>query len=201
VLTTISTGGASRRPAASTTGRLRGVPGAGRRRRPARRAAHRAGGRARRPAGDDGRRERRPLLRAGAPRRRAVGYSVALGAFLAGALVAESGEGATVEHLVQPVRDIFAAIFFVAVGMLISPSLIAEHWAAVAGADAGGHRGHGSSASRTGVFLTGEGIRTSIKAGLSLAQIGEFSFIIAGVGLSTGRPGRSCIRWRSRCRR
>jgi len=114
-----------------------------------------------------------------------VGYSVALGAFLAGALVAESGEGGTIEHLVQPVRDIFAAIFFVAVGMLINPVLIAEHWAAVLVLTVlvvvGTVIGVG-----TGVFLTGEGIRTSIKAGLSLAQIGEFSFIIAGVGLSTG---------------
>jgi CPA2 family monovalent cation:H+ antiporter-2 len=115
----------------------------------------------------------------------AVGYSVALGAFLAGALVAESGEGATVEHLVQPVRDIFAAIFFVAVGMLIQPSLIVEHWPAVLvltlvvifGTFVG---------VAPAVFLTGEGVRTSIKAGLSLAQIGEFSFIIAGVGLATG---------------
>ena len=115
----------------------------------------------------------------------AVGYSVALGAFLAGALVAESGEGSTVEHLVQPVRDIFAAIFFVAVGMLINPALIAEHWPAVLVLTVvvvvGTLIGVG-----TGVFLTGEGIRTSIKSGLSLAQIGEFSFIIAGVGLTTG---------------
>jgi CPA2 family monovalent cation:H+ antiporter-2 len=99
--------------------------------------------------------------------------------------VAESGEGATVEHLVQPVRDIFAAIFFVAVGMLIQPSLIIEHWPAVLvltlvvifGTFVG---------VAPAVFLTGEGVRTSIKAGLSLAQIGEFSFIIAGVGLATG---------------
>jgi CPA2 family monovalent cation:H+ antiporter-2 len=115
----------------------------------------------------------------------AVGYSVALGAFLAGALVAESGEGSTVEHLVQPVRDMFAAIFFVAVGMLIQPALIAEHWLAVlvltvvvvVGTLVG---------VATGAFLAGEGVRTAIKAGLSLAQIGEFSFIIAGVGLATG---------------
>jgi CPA2 family monovalent cation:H+ antiporter-2 len=60
-----------------------------------------------------------------------AGYSVALGAFLGGALVAESGEAATVEHLVQPIRDMFAAIFFVAVGMLIDPALVAEHWVAI----------------------------------------------------------------------
>jgi CPA2 family monovalent cation:H+ antiporter-2 len=115
----------------------------------------------------------------------AVGYSVALGAFLAGALVAESGEGATVEHLVQPVRDIFAAIFFVAVGMLIQPSLIAEHWPAVLALTVVVVFGTLVGVA-TGVFLIGEGVRMSIRAGLSLAQIGEFSFIIAGVGLATG---------------
>lgn len=118
----------------------------------------------------------------------AVGYSVALGAFLAGALVAESGEAEVVEHLVRPVRDIFAAIFFIAVGMLINPALVANHWVAVliltAVVVAGKLAGVG-----VGVFLTGEGIRTSIQAGMSLAQIGEFSFIIAGVGLSSGATG------------
>ncbi|HJU65704.1 MAG TPA: cation:proton antiporter, partial [Gemmatimonadaceae bacterium] len=58
----------------------------------------------------------------------AFGYSVALGAFIAGSLVAESGEEKVVERLVQPVRDMFAAIFFVSVGVLIDPALIAEHW-------------------------------------------------------------------------
>jgi CPA2 family monovalent cation:H+ antiporter-2 len=117
------------------------------------------------------------------------GYSVALGAFLGGALVAESGEARQVEHLVQPVRDMFAAIFFVAVGMLIEPALIAEHWLAtlvltlvvVAGKVLG---------VSLGAFLAGQGTRTSVQAGMSLAQIGEFSFIIAGVGLSLGATGR-----------
>src|SRR5688572_11595580 len=59
------------------------------------------------------------------------GYSVALGAFIAGWLVAESGHEKHIEHLVAPVRDIFAAIFFVAVGMLIDPALVAEHWFAI----------------------------------------------------------------------
>ena len=118
----------------------------------------------------------------------AVGYSVALGAFLAGALVAESGEAKIIEHLVQPVRDMFAAIFFVSVGMLINPALVADHWAVVliliALVVVGKLVGVATS-----VFLTGEGIRTSIQAGMSLAQIGEFSFIIAAVGLSSGATG------------
>ena len=60
-----------------------------------------------------------------------AGYSVALGAFIAGSLVAESGEAQAVEELVRPVRDLFAAIFFVSVGMLIEPALVARHWVAV----------------------------------------------------------------------
>src|SRR5690606_30314118 len=60
-----------------------------------------------------------------------AGYSVALGAFLAGSLIAESGKAHTVEKLVLPIRDLFAAIFFVSVGMLIDPGLVREHWEAV----------------------------------------------------------------------
>lgn len=116
------------------------------------------------------------------------GYSVALGAFLAGSLVDESGEGAHIEHLVQGVRDMFGAIFFVAVGMLINPALIAEHWAAVAVFTVVVVLGKILSVA-TGVFLTGQGIRTAVQAGMGLAQIGEFSFIIAGLGLSLGATG------------
>ena len=118
----------------------------------------------------------------------AVGYSVALGAFLAGALIAESGEAKIIEHLVQPIRDMFAAIFFVSVGMLINPTLVADHWAAVLILVALVITGKLVGVA-TSVFLTGEGIRTSIQAGMSLAQIGEFSFIIAAVGLSSGATG------------
>ena len=112
------------------------------------------------------------------------GYSVALGAFLAGSLVAESGEEKVIEPLIGPVRDMFAAIFFVAVGMLIDPRIIAEHWVAVLVFTAiviGGN----IVAVTIGAFVAGYGTRTSIQTGMSLAQIGEFSFIIAGVGLAT----------------
>ena len=113
------------------------------------------------------------------------GYSVALGAFLVGSLVAESGEEKVVEHLVQPVRDMFAAIFFVAVGMLIDPRVIAQHWLAVVVFTVLVIVGKVVSVT-VGAFLAGYGTRTSVKTGMSLAQIGEFSFIIAGVGLATG---------------
>ncbi len=115
----------------------------------------------------------------------AFGYSVALGAFIAGSLVAESGEEKIVEHLVAPVRDIFAAIFFVAVGMLIDPAVIVEHWVAVLVFTVVVVVGKVFAVSLS-AFLTGYPVTTSVQTGMSLAQIGEFSFIIAGVGLATG---------------
>jgi K+:H+ antiporter len=113
------------------------------------------------------------------------GYSVALGAFLAGSLVAESGVEKTVEHLVQPVRDMFAAIFFVSVGMLIDPATIIQHWLIVLVFLVVVVVGQ-ISAVTLGAFLTGQSVQTSVKTGMSLAQIGEFSFIIAGVGMAQG---------------
>jgi CPA2 family monovalent cation:H+ antiporter-2 len=84
---------------------------------------------------------------------------------------------------VHPVRDVFAAIFFVSVGMLIDPALVARHWPAVAVLAAVVVAGKILSVT-VGAFLTGNGTRTSLQAGMSLAQIGEFSFIIAGLGLA-----------------
>jgi CPA2 family monovalent cation:H+ antiporter-2 len=116
------------------------------------------------------------------------GYSVALGAFIAGSLVAESGEEKVVEHLVLPVKDMFAAIFFVSVGMLIDPALIVRYWLAITVLSVVVIVGKVLSVS-AGAFLTGNGTRTSVQAGMSLAQIGEFSFIIAGLGLSLKATG------------
>jgi len=115
----------------------------------------------------------------------ASGYSVALGAFIAGSLVAESGEAHAVEEIVRPVRDLFAAIFFVSVGMLIDPGLVAEHWVAVLAFTALVVVGK-SAAVGLGAFLTGSGVRTSVQTGMSLAQIGEFSFILASLGTTLG---------------
>lgn len=113
------------------------------------------------------------------------GYSVALGAFLAGSLIAESGVEKEVGHLIEPVRDMFGAIFFVSVGMTIDPLVIVQHWHAIAlltlivlvGKTVG---------VTAGAFLTGAGVRLSLRSGLSLAQIGEFSFIIASLGQALG---------------
>jgi len=113
------------------------------------------------------------------------GYSVALGAFIGGSLVAESGESGRIERLVHPVRDMFVAIFFVSVGSLIDPRLVFENWGAVLVLSSVVIVGK-VIAVTAGAFITGAGLRTSIQAGMSLAQIGEFSFIIAAVGLAAG---------------
>ncbi len=111
-----------------------------------------------------------------------AGYSVALGAFLAGVMVAESGEGERVEPLVAPLRDIFGAVFFVSVGMMLNPADLARYWPALAALVAvviiGKLAGVGIAS-----LLCGNSTRNSVEAGMAMAQIGEFSFIIAGAGV------------------
>jgi CPA2 family monovalent cation:H+ antiporter-2 len=115
---------------------------------------------------------------------RALGYSVALGAFIAGSLIAESGRGKQVAELVAPVRDLFAAVFFVAIGMLIDPALVAQHWGVVLLLTVVVILGK-LVAVGLGAFLAGRGTNTAIRTGLSMAQIGEFSFIIVSLGVAT----------------
>jgi CPA2 family monovalent cation:H+ antiporter-2 len=130
-----------------------------------------------------------------------AGYSVALGAFLAGMLVAESGRGHEVDLVIAPFRDVFGAIFFVSVGMTIDPSLIAEHWLAILILTVVVIVGK-TLAVTVSAFLAGNGLPRAVRASLSLAQIGELSFVIAGLGVATGttRPfllailvGVSCL--------
>ena len=113
------------------------------------------------------------------------GYSVALGAFVAGSLVAESGESHRIEGLVHPVRDVFVAIFFVSVGMLLDPGVVRAHLGTIALFTVLVMAGKTLAAS-VGAFLSGAGLRPSVQAGLSLAQIGEFSFLIATLGVAAG---------------
>ncbi len=113
------------------------------------------------------------------------GYSVALGAFLAGSLVAESGEEKRVEHLVRPLKDLFAAVFFVAVGMSIDPTVLGEHWPMVLLMTATVLLLK-PLAVAFGGFVAGAGVHRSVRAGMTMGQIGEFSFIIAGLGLTLG---------------
>ena len=119
-----------------------------------------------------------------------AGYSVALGAFVAGVLVAESGEQHRIGEQVRPVRDVFAAIFFVSVGMQIDPGLVASHGGAVASFAAVVILGKVLGVS-IGSFLTGSGVPVAVQSGMSLAQIGEFSFIIAGLGRALGASGEA----------
>jgi len=116
---------------------------------------------------------------------RALGYSVALGAFIAGSLIAESGRGHDVARLVAPVRDLFAAVFFVAIGMLIDPALVAQHWGVVLILTVVVIVGK-FVAVGLGAFLAGRGTQGAVRTGLSMAQIGEFSFIIVSLGVATG---------------
>ncbi|MEO8808681.1 MAG: cation:proton antiporter [Rhodanobacter sp.] len=114
-----------------------------------------------------------------------LGFSVALGAFLAGAVVAESRSVGRVMHLVEPLRDMFAALFFVAIGLKIDPSMLLQYALPallIAGVVIVGK----TVACSLGIFLVGHEPRTALRAGLGMAQIGEFSFVIATLGLSLG---------------
>jgi CPA2 family monovalent cation:H+ antiporter-2 len=117
-----------------------------------------------------------------------LGLSVALGAFAAGAVLAETPEARRIERLVAPVRDLFGAVFFVAIGMLIDPALLVRQAPLVIGLVVVVVVGK-SLAVAVGGFVTGLDLRTSFRAGLSMGQIGEFSFIIAQLGQSLGVIG------------
>jgi CPA2 family monovalent cation:H+ antiporter-2 len=112
-----------------------------------------------------------------------LGFSVALGAFLAGAVVAEARSAARVAHLVEPLRDMFAALFFVAIGLKIDPVQLA-HYALPALLIAVAVMLGKSLACSLGMFFVGHDLRTALRAGLCMAQIGEFSFVIATLGLT-----------------
>jgi len=112
-----------------------------------------------------------------------VGFTPALGAFIMGSILAETTEAERVEHLINPVKDLFAAIFFVSVGMLIDPKLLIEHAGPVLIITVVTlvFKTLGTMA---GALLAGQSLKHSVQSGFSLAQIGEFSFIIAGLGQS-----------------
>lgn len=114
-----------------------------------------------------------------------VGFSPALGAFVMGSLLAETREGHRIEEILVPVRDLFAAIFFVSVGMLIDPRILVEHGGVILVLTVVTIIGKFLS-SATGALVSGQSLKTSVQAGMSLAQIGEFSFIIATLGMTLG---------------
>ncbi|MCC6406097.1 MAG: cation:proton antiporter [Planctomycetes bacterium] len=121
---------------------------------------------------------------------RQAGYSMALGAFLAGALAAESGEEKHLERLIEPVRDMFAAVFFVSIGMLIDLGAAREEWPAVLLFTGVVFVGKFCGIS-VGAFLTGSGVHTAVRASLALVPLGEFSFIIASIAATAPGLGGS----------
>lgn len=110
-------------------------------------------------------------------------YSVALGAFLIGAVVAEARQIVRIETLLEPVRDMFSAVFFVSIGLLINPALLAKYAGPILIITAVVIVGQVLACS-IGTFIAGHDRQVSLRVGMGLAQIGEFSFIIAALGLA-----------------
>lgn len=110
-------------------------------------------------------------------------YSTALGAFIMGSILAETVLVHRIENLIRPIRDIFAAVFFISVGMLINPIVIIAHWQAVLIISLVTIFGKIITTSIAAI-LTGQSLNTSVRVGFSMAQVGEFSFIIAALGLT-----------------
>ena len=114
-----------------------------------------------------------------------AGFSAALGAFVMGSILAETIYAERIEHVVKPVKDLFGAVFFVSVGMLIDPARLWEsQWPIliVTAVVMCGQILFGS----LGVLLSGQSVKVAVQSGFSLAQIGEFAFIIASLGLTLG---------------
>lgn len=112
-----------------------------------------------------------------------AGFSPALGAFVMGSILAETNEGPRIEKLIHPIKDLFAAVFFVSVGMMIDPAILVEYSWQIVLITLITIIGKVLSTS-FGALLSGVSFRHSVQAGMSLAQIGEFSFIIATLGLT-----------------
>jgi CPA2 family monovalent cation:H+ antiporter-2 len=114
-----------------------------------------------------------------------VGFSAELGAFIMGFIFAESASAEKVEHVIKPVKDLFAAVFFVSIGMMIDPALLLKYgWAVLAVSLL---TVFGKLISTVGgALISGQSLKQSVQVGMSMAQIGEFAFIVATLGLSLG---------------
>lgn len=113
------------------------------------------------------------------------GYSSALGAFLMGSILAETIEAENIEKVVMPVKDLFAAIFFVSVGMLVDPAVLVEYWKPILVITIAILIGQCVLGSFS-FLLSGQPLKTAMQCGFSLSQIGEFSFILAALGVKLG---------------
>ena len=114
-----------------------------------------------------------------------AGFSSALGAFIMGSILAETIELENIEKVIQPIKDFFGAIFFVSVGMMVDPQVLFDNFSTVIIIAAASIVGK-MIFTTTGVRLAGESMKTAVQSGFSLAQMGEFSFIIASMGMSLG---------------
>ena len=115
----------------------------------------------------------------------AIGFSSALGAFVAGSILAGTVRGERIEWLVSPIKDLFGAIFFVSVGMLIQPDLLVKYLAPIIILSIITMLGQ-KLFSTIGILLSGQTLHTAVRGGASMVQIGEFSFIVATLGMSLG---------------
>lgn len=113
------------------------------------------------------------------------GFSAALGAFIMGSILAETIEGTHVEHLTKSIKDLFGAVFFVSVGMMVDPAILMQYWLPILILTLVTIFGK-SFFSSVGVLLSGQPLKIALQSGFSLAQIGEFAFIIATLGYSLG---------------
>lgn len=115
----------------------------------------------------------------------ACGFSLALGAFVIGSILASTSFAERIEKLTAPVKDLFGSVFFISVGMMVNPEVITQYWgsiltlsvAVIAGMIVFG---------TFGMLVTGQNLKVAIESGFSLTQIGEFAFIIASLGMSLG---------------
>lgn len=114
-----------------------------------------------------------------------IGFSTALGAFMAGSIIAGTSIGDRVDHIITPVKDLFGAVFFISVGMLIQPHLLVEYIVPVVIITIVTIIGQ-MIFSTVGMLLGGNDLKTAVRGGFSMVQIGEFSFILATLGTSLG---------------
>ncbi|MDR1112587.1 MAG: cation:proton antiporter [Bacteroidales bacterium] len=117
-----------------------------------------------------------------------VGFSAALGAFVMGSILCETVEGKHIERLIKGVKDLFGAIFFVSVGMMVDPHILQDYWGTILILTLITLVGK-TIFSAGGALIAGESLQISLLTGFSLSQIGEFSFIIASVGITHGVLG------------
>ncbi|MDO4745707.1 MAG: cation:proton antiporter [Bacillota bacterium] len=114
-----------------------------------------------------------------------IGFSSALGAFMAGSILAGTVQVGKIERIISPIKDLFGAIFFVSVGMLIEPDLLVEYIGPIIIITLVTIVGQ-MLFSTAGILLSGQPLNIAVKGGFSMVQIGEFSFIVATLGMSLG---------------